>query len=520
MRIDTPDQTQPQGSSIVRAFTIIRERWGVIAMATILCAGAALLYSMSQEEKFEASASLLFRNPGLSDALFGAAAFEPSLDPTRESSTNIRLVKARGVSEQVRDRLNLSTSAEDLLDQVEVEEQEHADVVDIIVTDEDPRQAARIADAFASEYIDFRRRADRQKVREAQDLIRDRLDSLPPDSEAADRANLREALQKLISLEAVQTGNAEVVDRPTVPTVAASPKTKRDVALAGILGLFLGVLIAFLLDVLDRRVKSVEEFEQRYGISALATIPQIAFSPGRKNQPASAALEPYRILFTSLRFLSVGSPIRVIMVTSAVPEEGKTSVAVNLARAVALAGRTVAVVEGDLRRPTFHKHFDLRESSGGLTNALVTTRPASDLLVHVRPQTGQAPVSVLPSGPLPPNSAELLASDEMGSVLEELASEYDYVIVDAAPLLPIADAQILLDRPEIDACLVVGRLFKSTRDQVQRSRAIIDQHRVERVGLVITGQKEAPGSYEYYSARGDLMDQATPTRDRAERSRA
>jgi Mrp family chromosome partitioning ATPase len=126
-------------------------------------------------------------------------------------------------------------------------------------------------------------------------------------------------------------------------------------------------------------------------------------------------------------------------------------------------------------------------------------------------------IDLLRSGPIPPNSAELLRSERMARVLEELAESRDLVIVDAPPLLPIADAQVLLRHDMIDACLIVARVYKTTRDQARRARAILDQHRVDRLGLVVTGVRERPGGYEYY---GQLDgDAAEPAKPRARRSR-
>ena len=369
----------------------------------------------------------------------------------------------------------------------------------------------RRREEFANQYVLFRQRADRRKIVDAEDLIRTRLAILPTEA-VAERGQLQQALQKLIALEAVQTGNAELIDRPEVPTVASSPQTKRDVAVALIVGLGLGLVLAFLLDVLDRRVKSSEEFEEIYRVPALVTIPQRTFA-GRRANDGGAGFEPFRMLYSSLGFLSVSGPLRRVMVTSAVAEEGKTSVAVNLARAVAMSGRSVALIEGDLRRPSFRRHLGGDGAPEGLTNALVGRKTAGELITYLSPEdltpalaepetVGQqgvrGAVGVLQSGPVPPNSAELLRSERMEELLEEVASTHDFVIVDAPPLLPVADAQVLLAHEFMDACLVVARVYKTTRDQARRARAILDQANVERIGLVVSGVREAGGGYEYY----------------------
>jgi capsular exopolysaccharide synthesis family protein len=500
-------------SPLLRFLRVVRERWWIVAITTAVCTAVALAVSLSQPKEYEASASLLFRSSEFSTALFGSSVFEPSLDPARESTTNLQLVQSREVAKAVTDKLGLDTRPTDLLEQVDVEERTNSDVVDIRVRDEDPQRAASVAGQFANQYVLFRQRADRRKIADAQKLIRNRLAGLPPEA-ASERQQLDEALQKLIALEAVQTGNAEVIDRAEIPTVAASPQTRRDVAVAFIAGLALGLGLAFLLDLLDRRVKSSEEFEEIYRVPTLVSVPQSTFA-ARRARDGGAAFEPFRILNSSLGFLSVSGPLRRILVTSAIAEEGKTSVAMNLARAIALTGHSVTLVEADLRRPSFRRHLKGEPSATGLTNALVGRQSTADLITYLNPGDLSAVsgagdsvnafddvrglVGILQSGPVPPNPAELLRSERAVRLLEEVAESHEYVIVDAPPLLPVADAQVLLAHDFADACLIVARVNKTTRDQARRARAILEQAKVERIGLVVSGVRDAGGGYEYYS---------------------
>lgn len=510
-----PPAPASRTSPLLRFLSVLRERWWIVALTTLVCTGAALAISLTQPKEYEASASLLFRSSEFSTALFGSSVFEPSLDPSRESTTNLQLVQSRAVARAVRDELGLDERPSDLLEKVDVEERTNSDVVDVRVRDEDPRLAASLAGEFAKQYVLFRQEADRRKIADAQALIRERLDRLTPE-EATQRKQLEDALQKLVALEAVQTGNAELIDRAEVPTVAASPQTKRDVVVAFIVGLALGLGLAFLLDLLDRRIKSSEEFEEIYRVPTLVTVPHSTFATrrARGRVDEGAAFEPFRILYSSLGFLSVGEPLRRVLVTSAIAEEGKTSVAVNLARAVALTGRSVALIEADLRRPSFHRHLDGQPPAMGLTNALVGRESVTDLITYVNPgdlsemtsagasaqpfEEVRGLVGVLQSGPLPPNPAELLRSDRAVELLDEVADTHDFVIVDAPPLLPVADAQVLLAHNFMDACLIVARVNETTRDQARRARAILDQAKVEHIGLVVTGVRDAVGGYEYY----------------------
>jgi capsular exopolysaccharide synthesis family protein len=483
---------QHEGGSLVVALRVLRERWPVVLAALVVCTGVAVALSLSGTKQYSATSSLLLRESqltGLIDPSGGG-----TKDPQRDQSTNLLLVQSTTVANRVKKALRLPDPAGSLLGQISAQAEPDADLLNITATDPDPRRSAALANGFADQFVSYRREVERARIAEGERLLRQQIAQLPPEA-TAQRSELQAALNRVTALRAVTTGNAEVVDRAGVPGAPSSPRPKRDAALGLVLGLVAGLALAFLVDLFDRRVKSVEDFEARYGLRALSAVVE------RDRVPASlrdrqAALEPFRILRGALSFLSTSSDIRVVMVTSAVPGEGKSTVAAGLARAVALSGERVVLIEADLRRPTFHEQFDLGGDDRGLTTALVAGVPARDLL---RPGVSGLPtLSVLPSGPLPSNSAELLRSAEMSDVLRELADEVDMVILDAPPLLPVADSQVLLDHPAVDAALVVGRAFRTTRDDVRRCRAVLERHRLRNIGLVINGLRDREVGYEYY----------------------
>jgi capsular exopolysaccharide synthesis family protein len=196
-----------------------------------------------------------------------------------------------------------------------------------------------------------------------------------------------------------------------------------------------------------------------------------------------------------------------------VPGEGKTTVSVDLAQAIALTKRRVVLLELDLRMPTFARHFGL-DPRRGLTTALLRGEAPADLLVEPLPDVPN--LSVLPSGPLPHNPSELLASPVIGEIISELGNNGEtMVIIDAPPLNPVADAQILLNSSAVQATLVIARLNKTTRDEVRRARAILDRHMVEPIGLVITGMRDG-GRYSY-SAYGEGVGTVDVNAERASR---
>jgi capsular exopolysaccharide synthesis family protein len=161
----------------------------------------------------------------------------------------------------------------------------------------------------------------------------------------------------------------------------------------------------------------------------------------------------------------------------------------------------VVLVEADLRRPTFHEQFEVGQDPRGLTSALIGGVTVREVRRPALP--GLRSLTVIPAGPLPPNPAELLRGAEMEAVLRELAEQVDVIVLDAPPLLPVADAQVLLDHRQIDACLVVARAYQTTREQARRARAILERDPLRPVGLVVNGVREKDSGYDYYAPRDD-----------------
>lgn len=481
-------------SQLENLWRAVRERWWLVLGSVVACFVIMLGLALTSQKEYEATASLLFRDPGLSSAVAGAPLFESSADPQRDTATNVELVRSTVVAERVITALGLDTTAENLLDEVTIEAEENSDIVSITARDSDPDQAAAVANTFADEYVSYRRQADREKVQQGQRLVRQRIDDLPAGS-SAERTDLENALRSLVLLESVQTGNAEVTDVATPPDSAVSPKPVRDGILGILFGLVLGISLVLLLDLVDRRVKSVDEFERRYGLRTLATVPAWAFTPSGRESPA--ATEPYRILRSAVDYRSSWEPTRVLLITSAGPAEGKTNVAVNLARAVAAGNQSVILVEADLRRPSFDEHFDRLGPTGGLSTALARDVPLEGMLAP----TSMPLLRILPSGPPPPNPSELIRRARMGEILEELGRLADVVIIDSPPLLPVADSHTLLALPQVDAFILVARAFQTTRQEVSRTRKLLAQQGRDPLGLVVCGTKERIDYYGAYRPR-------------------
>ncbi|HUN77930.1 MAG TPA: polysaccharide biosynthesis tyrosine autokinase [Solirubrobacteraceae bacterium] len=477
------------GESVGGLLRVLRRRW-LIALGVVAASLAVMVFMHEHKAKsYSATASVAFQNTTLSEAGLQVTPSSSS-EPQREANTQVLIADSTEVAQAAARQLHLRTSASELLEEVKVEAAPSADVLNIQASAADPQAAANLANAFAEQYIAFRSQSQLAGVEAAAHNLQQQIAALP--SGSAERTALEQSLQRLSAARAVASGGADIIGRATPPASPAGTSLTSTVVIGLLIGLALAFALVFLLESLDRRVKTVEELEREYRLPALAAIPQSAFRGGRA-AGREELLEPYRILRSALDFAAVTRRLDTLLVTSAIAGEGKTTVAVDLAHAVALTGRRTVLVELDLRRPTFAEHFEL-DATRGLTTALTGRAQPSELLAE--PLAGVPNLLVLPAGPVPHNPSELLGSARLAEILAQLAGGESMVIVDAPPLNPVADAHVLLNSEAVDAAIVVARLERVTREEVRRTRAILDRHIVEPVGIVVTGLRDG-GRYGY-----------------------
>lgn len=213
-------------------------------------------------------------------------------------------------------------------------------------------------------------------------------------------------------------------------------------------------------------------------------------------QPRSAASEAYRTLLTSIDFAGLDKPIRTLMLTSASPEEGKSSTLANLAVVAAQEGRKIIVVDCDLRRPSLHSIFGLPNGEG-LTTALMSAEALREPPLQA---VGVDGLAVLTSGPIPPNPLELLGSRRMADLLAGLAERADMVLVDAPPVVAVADAAVL--SAKVDAVLLVVQAGRAKRDYVERAKALLEKANARIIGAALTNVQADSLLTRYYAPEG------------------
>ncbi len=504
----------PERETLSAFLDVLRRRWLLIVGVVLACMIAAIARYESATRSYEATASVAFGNATLTESALQVS--RGSGDPERDAATNVLIASSRDVAEGVRTELRSPAAPDTLLSAVSVEAAPNANVINITASTSSPIFSARLANAFADQYLSTETKSQLTAIDAAQRDLQRQIDNLPAGS--AQRSTLEDSRQRLDELRAIASGGLQIISRASPPPSPSGASIKTTAILGLLVGLALAGALVFLLESLDRRVNSVDGFERAYRLPVLATVPPSAF---RRNQvhDRPRSLEPYRILRSALDFVAVTRQLDTLLITSAVPSEGKSNAAIDLAHAIALANRRVVLVELDLRQPSFSHHFAL-DPLRGVTTALTGRADVGDLLLQPLPQVPN--LSVIPAGALPPNPSELLSSPAVSSLLADLAGDDTMVIIDAPPLNPVADAQVLLNNPAIHAALIVARLGHTTRDQVQRARSILDRHMLQPVGLVVTGvRSQGRGGYEYGVEAGlDEVADATssvPRRRRAPR---
>jgi capsular exopolysaccharide synthesis family protein len=321
----------------------------------------------------------------------------------------------------------------------------------------------------------------------------------------------RQAELQNTETDAMKTNNVSVVQYGRTGSMVG-PSRKRNIIIAFLLSLGIGIGLAFLLDYLDDSLKSVEDVDRYIHLPALALIPanrparaQLkgkSQAPADPNESTALALindarspmaEAYRHLRTSLLLSSAGQPPKTILVTSSQPSEGKTTTAVNTAVMLAQTGAEVLIIDCDLRRPRVHAHFNLPNQSG-VTNFL---SGESELGALLQPYEKLPNLKILPSGPVPPNPAELLGADVMRKLLKLVGEQFTHIIIDSPPAISFTDASILSTM--VDGVMLVVHGGRSSRAIVRRAKQQLLDVGANIFGIVLNNVKLEATNYYYYA---------------------
>lgn len=451
---------------------ILKARWRIVA-ATTMCAVLASL------------AAAYFAVPMYTakTRLYVSAAADPyqgGLAAQQRVTSYVSLATDPQLLQQAINELHLTTTAADLAPKVTATAIPEAQLFDISVEQTDAATARDIANAIAKQLTALVGKLETS------------TDGAPP------------------------AASATVVQAAELPSTPTSPKPARDLMVGAFLGLLLGIAGALLVDRRDNTVKDRETLERVVGSVVIGTIPyekdRVAHPAIDFRQGFSPSAEAYRQLRTNLQFLNVDRPPRVLTITSSIPGEGKTTTALNLAIALAESNHSVALVEGDLRRPRAAAYLGMI-GSVGLTSVLAGQASLDDVLQP----TAHAGITLLAAGPLPPNPSELLGSWHAQEMLKELRQRFDYVLIDCSPLLPVTDAAVMTAFS--DGALMVVRYGSTKREPLARAAGNLHDAAGKILGCILAmAEADDPQLYESYYASAAPPVTPKPVRKQGKRA--
>lgn len=432
---------------------VFRDYWRSILATLFVVVMATAGYTLMQAPTYTATATVFVTvesGDSAGELSQGASYAE------RQVQSFVQVVETAAVLDPVIDEFSLDTTSRSLAGQISASSPNSTSLIDITANGGNATETAELANAVAASLVVT-------------------VDDLAPTSSNG---------QGLVS--------ASVIDPATVPNTPSAPKPTTNIALGIILGALIGLGQALLRSVLDTRVRHSDDIESVTNKPILATVGHIS-----KNQDASekrAHSEAYRRLRTNISFMGLGGERRTsFVISSSVPGEGKTQTSVSLARVLAQAGETVLLIDADLRRPQVAQRMQL-DSELGLTDVLTRRGTLADLAIPASTN-----LWVLPAGTIPPNPSELLGSEAMAKLLNLVEREFDYVIIDTPPVIPVTDAVVLAS--QTGGIILVTRSGITRRNQISESIEILDAGNATVLGVVLNDVQLRSKSdrYGYYS---------------------
>jgi len=434
-----------------------RKFWWLVVLTAVIGAVGMFGYSSTQTPLYKATTSLHFAlNQGLSATdLNQGSAYTQS-----QMLSFAQLVQGSSVLEPVIQELDLETTPQELGTELEVSIPQDTVTMRITATTPDPEGSAELATSVGEHLID-----------EVQGVAPKNPDG-------------------------TSTITAVIYDDAVPPTYQSSPDKKKDALLGGLLGGVVGAAAALLIALLDTRIRSEETLAEASRHPVLGVVSKSPLLSGRTiamaQQPLSHTAEEFLRIRSALTYASVNSRVKVLLVTACMPGEGKSTVSVNLAMALAGKQDSVLLIDADLRRPRAHEYAGI-DGSVGLTNVLLQEVDV-DIAKHRIRGTG---LDILPAGKIPPNPAEMLTSQRMADLIAAMSDDYSYIVIDTPPVLSVADANLLA--PVVDGVVLAVDASKTRRANLVRSMKTLESGGARILGTVLNRARAGSRREKYYS---------------------
>jgi capsular exopolysaccharide synthesis family protein len=510
-----PDSTSV---SLEQALAVLRRRALLLAASVIIVTGAALGFSLREATEYTATASLIFTSNQTTDQVLG---LQPTDTLTQQSQqdTNVKLVQLGDMAAKTAHLLGRGLTAHTVQKSVGVGAVGDTNVVDVSATNRSPTLATAIANTYSNEFVSEQQSENAGLFSSALALVNRELARETP-QQAASAAGLAlvSRAQTLAVLIQLRSGDVSVAQSAALPTAPSSPRTVRNVVLGVVVGLLFGLALVFLADRLDQRIKDPAELAVAHGgLPLLGVIAQSAalgrrgsggVGSARRTLPPSDA-ETFRMIRARLRYFNVDRRVSTILVVSAGPGTGKSTVSSHIALTAAAMGTDTLLIELDLRRPVVAGRLGLRRGPG-VTDVVIgsASLPMAIQTIECEPLAGDGQstgrLDVLTAGFLtPPNPGTLVESHAMERLLHDAKGRYELVIIDTPPLTVVSDAYPLLQA--VDGVIVVERMGRSRRDVARRLHETLAGLSSPVLGVIANGVRRRGGAtygYNYnYEAR-------------------
>ncbi|MEO7197710.1 MAG: Wzz/FepE/Etk N-terminal domain-containing protein [Solirubrobacterales bacterium] len=506
-------------STLRRFIETIRASLGLVLAIVLLVTAAAIAYAVTADDVYEAQAKLLISPiPATDTSLSGLGLIRESSDPTLDIETAAQLVTTLEVAEEAAAQLDTSDSPEDLLSDVRADPVGQSNIVAIVAKSPTAMGATDLANAFAAAVITVRTEALHRQVAQILPQLNDQLESAPAGGLASD--SLAQQVAQLVTLGAGPDPTFRFETPATPPDNPIWPRPLLTILGGALLGLALASAIAFLLRALDPRLRREEQLREMYRLPILARIPKdraarsnVPLRPGSVSAPTLEAYRTLRATLTSPRGKDK-TRARSFLLTSPSPSEGKTSSALNLAAAMAMAGQHTVLIEADLRRPMVGEAVGFSPPHG-IAQVLQGEVEVEDALVQA-PGFG-ANLELLITDRPDRASAELFGLGAGQTLIEEALTHADNVVVDSAPLTAVVDSLPLAR--QVDGVVIVVRIGKTNLRRIRELGELLAGNGITPVGFVVVETPRPTGELNYYYRENSPRGRGGSRKERRESQR-